>query len=208
MNDVIVEGGEQTTQVADSQTEVANLLYADSETAANEQANSQQQVTEGESQGEKPAAEGAPEKYEFVEPEGAALDKSVLSAYEGVARELGLSQDKAQMVIDKIAPMLAKQQAGALEAVGEAWTTQSQTDAEFGGDKLDASLATAKMAMDRFASPEFIQLLKVSQLGNNPEVIRTFYRMGKAMSQDRVVTGRAAPPQSADLAERLYGKNH
>ena len=205
MSDQIVESGEQTTQVADSQADVANLLY---DNVPAEEAASQQDVTEGETQGDKPEAEGPPDKYEFKAPEGAVLEQSVLAAYEQAARELGLSQSKAQAMVDKVAPVLAKQQAAQLEAINTEWTQMSMADPEFGGDKLNESLSVAKMAMDRFASPQFIELLKASQLGNNPEVIRTFYRMGQALSQDRVVTGRAAPSQPTDLAERLYGKNH
>lgn len=42
--------------------------------------------------------EGAPEKYEFVEPEGAKFDSAVLDTFSEVAKELNLSQENAQKV--------------------------------------------------------------------------------------------------------------
>lgn len=209
-----IESGENT-QVADSSSAVAELLYADSIQAESSQGETpqQQDVKDGEAtvQSDSPQEEqpqAAPEKYEFVAPEGTKLDPSLVSAYEKFAKSLNLPQDKAQELINEVVPLMAKQQSEGLKAMNTAWVEAAISDKEFGGDKLSENLGIANKALDKFATPEFKSLLKLSGLGNNPEVIRMFYRMGKATSEDRMVTGRATVTRTASLADRLYAKNH
>lgn len=149
----------------------------------------------------KPAEpEGAPEAYEFVQPEGHVVDESVISKFSEVAKELNLSQEKAQKVLDTMAPAIAERQQAALQTVSAEWAEAARTDAEFGGEKLGDNLAIAKTALEKFATPEFTKLLNDTGLGNHPEVLRVFYRAGKAISQDTVVPGKAAPTPTDRLA--------
>lgn len=150
-----------------------------------------------------PVAPAAPEAYEFVAPEGVALDSEVISAFEGVARELDLPKDKAQSVIDKVAPVIAARQTAAFEATKAEWGTQAKADKEFGGDAFDENLATAKLAMDAHFSPEFKQYLEATGLGNHPEMIRGLYRIGKTLSQDDPPRGRQSGPVTT-AAKRLF----
>lgn len=133
--------------------------------------------------------QGAPERYEFRAPEGAELGSDVTDAFAGVAKELNLTQDAAQKVLDKMAPVLAQRQNAQVQAVQQEWREQSTADKEFGGDKLAENLAVAKKAMDAFASPELRDLLIKSGMGNHPEMVRAFYRAGKAISADNYVAG-------------------
>lgn len=152
-------------------------------------------------------AAGAPEKYEdFTPPEGSQLDAAVMQQFGDVARELNLPQDKAQLLIDKVAPVIAQRQAEQVETMRTEWAAQATADKEFGGDKLNENLAVAQRAMTQFATPELTKLLNDTGLGNHPEVIRFMVRAGKAVSEDGVVTGgvpAATGQQSA--AQVLYG---
>ena len=56
--------------------------------------------------------------------------------------------------------------------------------------------------LDAFATPEFRQLLEQTGMGNHPEVIRTFYRAGKAISEDGLVSGSA--PKAPRDARSLF----
>lgn len=149
------------------------------------------------------APEGAPEAYEFTPPEGHVLDEGVIGKFSDVARELNLSQDKAQKVLDVMAPAIAERQQAALQAMTSEWAESARADKEFGGEKLSENLAVAKTALDKFATPEFTKLLNDTGLGNHPEVLRVFYRAGKAISADAVVTGKSAP-SPADRLSALY----
>ena len=155
-------------------------------------------------QGNQPAkADGAPEAYEFQVPEGVAFDEVGLKAFGEFAKDADLPQDKAQALLAKLAPAMQKRAADAVEASKAQWQESSRTDKEFGGDKLPENLAVAKRALDTFGSPELRNLLNESGLGNHPEIIRAFYRAGKAISEDRVVNG-AGGEAPVDPAKRLF----
>lgn len=51
---------------------------------------------------------GAPEKYAFTAPEGQELDTSALAQFEPVARELNLTQEQAQKLVDVYPKVLAE----------------------------------------------------------------------------------------------------
>lgn len=152
----------------------------------------------------KPA--GAPEKYEpFNQPDGATLDQAVMDQFSDAARELNLPQDKAQQLIDKMAPTIAARQAEQLDTLRTEWQAQATTDKEYGGDKLPENLAAAQKAMAAFATPELTKMLNDTGLGNHPEVIRFMVRTGKAMGEDKIVAG-GVPPSAGirTAAETLY----
>ena len=160
--------------------------------------------TEGE-QEKKP--EGAPESYEFKAPEGVQFDDTVIGAFSEVAKDLNLPQEQAQKVLDKMAPVMQARQLEQLQAARADWAESAKTDKEFGGEKLAENLGMAKKALDTFATPELRALLNESGLGNHPEVIRMFYRTGKAISEDRVVTGQGGAANQGD-ARRLYAASN
>ena len=159
---------------------------------------------------ETPAPPVVPEKYEFKSPENIKLDDGVISEFSTVAKELGLTQDAAQILIDKLAPKMAERDAARYADAAQAYrnelTNQAKIDKEFGGDKLDENISIAKKALDAFGTPELLTLLNESGLGNHPEIIRAFYRAGKAINPDNVVVkGGNQPPKGSDLATKLYG---
>jgi len=96
-------------------------------------------------------------------------------------------------------------QADAIQKASDAWAASASSDKEYGGDKLTDSLSSAKKALDAFGTPELRTLLNDSRLGNHPEVIRLLVRAGKAISEDRMVTGGAGPATaSTNTAKSLY----
>lgn len=155
----------------------------------------------------KPA--GAPEKYEaFKMPKGVELDKELGGELEGVARALNLPQNAAQKVADLGAKLVQKMNTAHEAAVAEVrrgWIASSQGDKEIGGEKLQENLALARKVRDTFFTPEFRKFVNETGLGDHPELIRGFYRLGKAMSNDTFVPGGKQPGDTKTLAEQLYG---
>lgn len=136
------------------------------------------------------SAAGAPETYaDFSAPEGAALDTEVTGQFAAVAKELNLPQDKAQLLIDKMQPVIAKRQAENLAAMRADWAAQTAADPEFGGTNLQASGVFAARAMNQFATPALKELLNQSGLGDHPELVRFMVKAGKAISEEKIVTG-------------------
>jgi hypothetical protein len=156
------------------------------------------------------APQGAPDKYEFKPVEGRTLDSETMSTFAEVAKELGLTQDSAQKILDRMAPQMAQRQQAQIESIRTEWVEASKTDAEFGGDKIAENLAVAKKALDQFGTPELRALLNESGLGNHPEIIRLMYRAGKSISEDTYVGrsagtgGKPLPKSFADAASALY----
>lgn len=150
--------------------------------------------------------EGAPEKYEFTAGEGVELDTEALKDFEPVARDLNLTNEQAQKLVDAYPKILAgvqQRQAEAWQAQTEQWAADVKADKEIGGDKLTANLSAAQRALDLFGTPELKEYLNTTGLGNHPDLVKTFVKIGKAMSEDGMVDGSNQGQRSA--AEVLYG---
>jgi len=148
----------------------------------------------------KPAA---PEKYEFTPPEGQELDANALAVFEPIAKELGLSQEQAQKLVD-IYPQIQQQQAEAWSKQVADWGEQVKADKEIGGDKFNASVGAAQRALDQFGNTELREYLNASGLGNHPALVRFCAKVGKAMAEDTFVVPNQGGQRSA--ADILYGK--
>jgi hypothetical protein len=178
-------------------------------------------TTQGEGGKEAAQAATAPDKYEFKAPDGAPFDAETIGAFSEVAKELGLSQEAAQKVLDRVAPKLAAQNAKALQqamtSTTAEWVKAIQADSEIGGEKLNENLAVAKRGVERFASPELRALLgpyhaqknpRGMGLGNHPAVVKLFHAVGKAISEDKFVPGERQPSKAdRSLADSLYPSN-
>jgi hypothetical protein len=189
------------------QTQQADATQGGQQSAGTDQATGS--TTEGTKAAEQP--QGAPEKYEFKAPEDVTFDPQVIGEFEGVARELNLPQDKAQKVLDKMAPLIAKRQSENMQAqidtAKKGWEAQVRSDKEFGGDAIDANLGIAEKALDTFGTPELKTLLKQTGMSHHPEVIRLLWKAGKAISESgTVVTGNS--PGQGKTAQSFYSASN
>lgn len=154
-------------------------------------------------QGEDKSAE-APEAYELKAPEGLELDQDALGEFTAIAKELKLSNETAQKLAD-VAMKMEQRRAEAHSKMVKEWADQSKTDKEFGGDAFNENLSVARKAIDTFGSPQLKELLDASGLGNHPEVLRTFFKAGKAISEGKfVASGARAATQQPSAAKALY----
>lgn len=178
---------------------------AEGQTAEGQAPAGEQPATEG----EQPKAEGPPEEYaDFSTPEGIELDAAVLGDFRAVARELGLSQEAAQRVVDlgsQLTAKAAEQQASQFEAWKQECVQLLAKDPELGGANLTRTQADMARGRDQFGSPAFVQLLDDFGLSNHPEVVRFLAKVGKEVADDNVVNagGDNTPAQTA--AQRLFG---
>lgn len=148
---------------------------------------------------------GAPDKYELTLPDGVQMDDAGLTSFSELAKDLNLTQEAAQAMLGKMAPAMQARQAEVKQATMAEWETQSKGDKEFGGAKLTDNVALAQKALQQFGTPELSTLLKESGLGNHPEIIRAFYRAGKAISEDgSFVSGVAKNPGGESAAQRMF----
>lgn len=164
---------------------------------------------EGKDGGEKPKAEGPPEKYEFTLPEGMALDEAALGKFEPVLRDAGLTNEQA----NKLAGVFAEIRAADLQASQTAfveqvngWLGEVKADPDLGGAKFDSTVKAAGAAMAAFGTPALREVLNNTGLGNHPELVRLMSRVGAALQEDKTAGPAGAGGGERSIAERLYGK--
>lgn len=170
---------------------------------------------------EKPAetkptsAQGAPEKYEaFKVPEGYEMAEETTKEVTGLFKELNLSQDAGQKLID----YYTTQTKEALDApfklwqeTQEKWQNEVRLDSEIGG-KLDQVKTTISKAIDGLGdsklAADFRQAMDFTGAGNNLAFIKTFFKLASAVTEGGHVSGEgptrasqarpgAAPPTAA-----------
>lgn len=172
------------------------------------------EVKEGEEA--KPAEQqGAPEAYEaFKLPEGIQGDEGLMTEFSSLAKELNLSQEAAQKLVDLQTKLVQgddgahrKMMEAALTKQREVWADQVKNDPQLGGDKFDASRTVAAKAMQAYASDGLRSLLNESGIGNHPEMFKLFHAIGTKLSEDSLVmpgaTSSTKDPQRP--ADRLFG---
>lgn len=196
-----VNGNEEVSQ----NTEDASLLSGDTSSQQGEQ--SEGQGNEGQKEEQKP--EGAPESYEeFSMPDGVELDQGLMESFLPVAKDLNLTQEQAQKLIDlqtKSVVESAKAQQERWAELRKEWTDLSTSDEEFGGSSFKENLGLAKRVLDKYGTPELREALDVTGVGNHPELIRIFVRFGRAISEDKLdMGGKAKSTDQTPLANRLF----
>lgn len=142
---------------------------------------------------EAPDQPATPVEYtDFAVPEGLEMDAEVLTNFKGIAKELGITQEAAQKLIDLQASLETKRSAAAEQAQAEQaqqWAAQIKADKELGGENYSKTVETAIKAVEQYGSPELRNLLNETGIGNHPELVKFCHRIGKALSEDGLVMG-------------------
>lgn len=219
---------DETTSTETSATETVTAIEpvadttalgaASVETKAPADPTAETEVKASEETGEgEEAAAVVPEKYELAGTDGGELDAVALEAAAPVFKELGLSNDQAQKLIPvaeqfakSIGDRLNQQILDSVATERKAWLDTAKADEEIGGSKWDSSIVTAAKALDGLGLTKgsaFRNLLDESGLGNHPEMIRAFVKVGNAISEDsnfpRAGGSSQAPRTTAEI---LYPK--
>lgn len=150
-----------------------------------------------------------PEKYELKAPEGQTLDAATLEAFTPVFKELGLSQEAAQKLVDTQFKTTAaaldlanKAMADQIAAETAQWAKACRDDKEFGGANFDANAKIANKALAAFASPALKQVLVESGYANHPEFVRLFWTLGQKLSESAPPVG-GTPTATKTTPERV-----
>ena len=151
-------------------------------------------------------AQGAPDKYDIKVPDGMTLDDAAFADFEPVARELNLSNEQAQKLADiyskRMTDVAQRQQESWKETTAK-WVDDVKADKEIGGTNLDASVRHAQAALAKFGTPELKAQMDATGMGNHPELVRVFARIGKAMAEDTFVQSSRDGVQS-DPAKKMF----
>lgn len=152
--------------------------------------------------------DGAPDEYEaFNIPEGMEIDEQQLELFVPVAKELNLTQEQAQKLADLQTGYVQKaveQQERTWEKTVTEWRDSAETDQEIGGSGFKENVAHAKKFLENYGTPELMNALDLTGVGNHPEFIRAFAKAGKAMSEDKMVVSGQQPGEKKTQAETLF----
>ena len=88
---------------------------------------------------------------DFTFPDGMEVDDRLVDSFQNKAKDLNLTQEQAQSLVDLYTGQVAsayQAQADAHETKVERWAEEAMVDKEFGGDGLEKNLGIAKTAID------------------------------------------------------------
>lgn len=202
-----VEGTVDTTSAGASEGLLDTSKPTDEqETPVAESTGEGDQETSETAEGDSESA--VPEEYaEFSMPEGLQVDGELLARANPVFKELGLSQEQAQKLVD----LKAAEVLDGIEKFHQQraeWAESCKTDKEIGGEHFHANIGLAQKALNTYFDPTALEVLKSAGLDNHPDVIRGLVRIGKQhlMEDQPGNSGSAAIPEKS-RAERFYGKS-
>lgn len=162
------------------------------------------------------AKTGAPEKYEaFKLPDGVKLEDAQIADLQATAKDLNLTQDQAQKLVDRELKLRSDVGAAAqteFRATIAKWADDARADKDIGGDKLAPTLASAKRGLEAVATnaklPELKAMLDATGFGNHPAVIKMFQYVDSLTGQDsKHLAGTVRPAGGNDeaaVAARMY----
>jgi hypothetical protein len=148
--------------------------------------------------------------YDLAVPEESHLTTTEVESLKAYAKDKGLSKDQAQELLNQrhdAKEDMVKGYKSEQETLRTQWLDAAKNDKEFGGQHFAQNVEFAKRSLEKFATPGIVEYLNQTGLGNNPEVIRLFYRIGKSMSNDSIVNpGSAGGPVTKPIEDVFYGK--
>lgn len=150
----------------------------------------------------------APEKYEIKLPKDSPLSAGDVDEISAIAKQKGLSNEGAQLLLDERNATAIKIQTQAQTQVQEQktkWATEVQADKEIGGEAFKQNAELAKRFVKKFGDPEFGKMLDESGYGNHPGLVRMIVRAAKLMSPDQlVIPGSQEGAKVAKTAEEAF----
>lgn len=151
----------------------------------------------------------APENYaDFVMPEGVEVDETMLATAMPLFKDMNLSQENAQKLVDLYAGQMsgiATAQQESFSQLIETWQTDAKNDSEIGGEAFEENVAIAQQAINQFGDPDLKQLMDDYGVGNHPAMLRTFVKIGKLLNEDKPGSssgGASSKPLSR--SEQMY----
>lgn len=159
----------------------------------------------------KPIEEKKPEAkpLELKLPEGSHLTAKDVEKVVARSKELNLTPEQAQAELNRESELVKSFVEGEKQKFAKevtAWVDEAKKDPEIGGEKFAQSAEAAKRVVNRFGTEAFKKALNESGLGNHPELVRVFVRIGKAMTDDQLVLPSGNPTAPRSAAEVLYGE--
>lgn len=125
-------------------------------------------------------------------PDGVEPNAKEAEEYVKIANELNLTQEQAQKIFEHACKVRSEERKNTIAEAKKTLTECSKHWAEESKKKFannwEEVISTSKESYKKYATKGFMEIMKKSGLGNNPDVIETFYNIGKALRSDRVIS--------------------
>jgi hypothetical protein len=148
-----------------------------------------------------------PNGYDFTEY---GDDNGELDGFREFAHETGLSQEQADSILGLYNNIQEEENSDYVQQMEDMKIqTQINLQREWGRN-YDGKLDYAKRAYGQFGTPELSKLMDESGMGNHPEVIRAFSKVGEMLGEDSLVIGsglggsRTSPEDAKNEIQGLY----
>lgn len=163
-----------------------------------------------------PPAQAAPEAYaDFKLPDGYTFDKAALAEATPIFKELGLSQEGAQKLVDLYAKQIQAQSDGPYKMYQEQRKTwQGEVEAKYGQQLRSQVIPTIGRAialMPTELQSQFRQAMDVTGAGDNPAFVEFIYELSKRAVEARPppagatpINGQASPSAPRTAAQAMY----
>lgn len=146
-----------------------------------------------------------PEGYDLKFAEGTQVDQELLAGFQKTAHELGISQGKAQKLVElyqahaaRAGDRLADAQRQALEKARTEWEAEIQKSPGFVQERENI-----RSALRQYGDAELYDLLDQTNLGSHPKMWAFMSRVGKALAEPGF-HGKNAGRNEKTAAEILY----
>lgn len=162
-----------------------------------------------------------PVKYALKAPEGyAGLDDAALEAATPLLNKLGVKAEDAQGIVDEFAKEVMPKMAERAQAIAQErqleqivgirkeWDDARVADKEVGGADALAKLSVCAKAIDVFGTPELRKLFDETGIGNHPEVVRAFYRVGLQVQEGAFHRSDVSEQRKKSDGELFYGDTY
>lgn len=138
--------------------------------------------------------------YELKFDETLTVEPEVKTKLEAFGKEHNVPAEAMQNIVKEIATRQNEEVTNTIKA----WQTESLSDKEFGGDNYETNIKIAAKPLQKYGTQKLVELLEQTGLNSNPEVIRVFHRIGKAMSEGESIDTTKAKAEP-DILTKLYG---
>jgi len=106
-------------------------------------------------------------------------------SFAALAEKRGLDQGAVDEILGLHTRAMAAHFESRVASELAGWKDRALKDEEIGGDKTEATLATAHSVLKEFGTPELNDMLRRSFVGSHPEIVRLLGRVGKALEAAR-----------------------
>ncbi|WP_419783344.1 endoprotease [Maridesulfovibrio sp.] len=145
----------------------------------------------------------APEAYELDYGLQEGVDPHVDRQFRQFAHENGVSGEMAQKLVDFHNNLEAARYQDHQTQTGE-WERQTRAMPGWHGNNYRKNMGVANKALQAFASPALAKMIRESGYACHPEVVKTFYNVGRRLTEDSYVDSSRNTGRKKTIGEILY----